>query len=85
MYYVYLLRSSKNGKYYIGQTSNLRLRFSEHNRGLNQSSKSGVKWKLVYYEAYPTRQEAIVRERKLKHHGKGLSEIKRRLTSLVDD
>ena len=31
MFYVYVLKSRKNGSVYIGYTSNLRRRFEEHN------------------------------------------------------
>ncbi len=32
----------------------------------------------IYYEAYTTKASAMERERKLKLHGKGLAEIKKR-------
>lgn len=85
MYYVYLLRNRQSHKFYVGQTNNLQKRFSDHIQGLNKSTKSETSWDLVYYEAYRTRQEAVLRERRLKHHGKGLAELKKRLTSLVHD
>ena len=33
MYYVYLIESLKDGRYYIGQTNNLEERLKYHNRG----------------------------------------------------
>ncbi|MFA4818460.1 MAG: GIY-YIG nuclease family protein [Patescibacteria group bacterium] len=36
---------------YIGYTNNLKKRFSEHNKGINRSTKGKRPWKLVYYEA----------------------------------
>ena len=39
MFYVYVLESLKNGNLYFGFTHDLKKRFSEHNRGLNQSTK----------------------------------------------
>ena len=74
MHYVYILKSESE-KYYIGCTSDLRRRFEEHNRHGSISTK-GHMWKLVYYEAYPTLSAARYRESKLKHHGKGIAEIK---------
>ena len=80
MYYVYVLHSNSTDRYYIGYTHDLKQRFSQHNQALNIATKSGVPWDLVYYEAYPTKASATERERKLKHHGKGLAEIKKRIS-----
>lgn len=80
MYYVYLLKSKCNGKFYLGSTDDLKQRFYTHNHGDNLATKAGIPWRLVYYEAYPTRADAKNRETKLKHHGKGIAEIKKRLT-----
>lgn len=84
MYYVYLLKSESADKYYLGYTANLRQRFYHHNQGRNSATKSGTPWRLVYYEAYTTKAAALSREKKLKHHGKGLSEIKRRVEAFVE-
>lgn len=51
MFYTYVLQSKKNKEIYIGFTSDLRNRLSEHNQGLNFSTKRYIPWKLVYYEA----------------------------------
>jgi putative endonuclease len=79
MYYVYLLRSQKTGKFYVGSTSDLQRRFYQHNEGLNTSTKSDRPWNLVYYEAFPAKALALGRERNLKRYGKGLVELKKRL------
>ena len=83
MYYVYVLRSEKTGHCYIGQAKDLKNRFYSHNSGKNIATKAGQPWELVYYEAFSTRQLAVDRERKLKNHGKGFAELKRRI-GLVD-
>lgn len=80
MYYVYLLKSRKINQFYVGYTANLRERLSSHNKGQNTATKSGMPWQVVYYEAYPTKADALKRELKLKHHGKGLAELKKRIT-----
>ena len=36
-------------------------------------------WRLVYYEAYASERDARLRERRLKHHGSGKAELKKRL------
>lgn len=79
MHYVYLLRSEKTGKFYIGYSDDLKKRFYQHNNSQSSSTESGVPWTLVYYEAFPAKALALERERKLKRYGKGLTELKKRL------
>jgi putative endonuclease len=52
MYYVYVLKSQKDGKAYIGSTADLQRRLSEHNDGRVFSTRARVPFELVYYEAY---------------------------------
>lgn len=66
MYYVYLLQSQKDEKYYIGQTENVEKRLQEHNSGLVSATKSRRPFRLVGYEKYETRDEARWREHNLK-------------------
>jgi hypothetical protein len=51
MYYVYILLSLKDNKFYIGFTSNLKRRLKEHNYGKNISTKSRLPLKLIYEKA----------------------------------
>ena len=70
MYYVYVLQNEANeADFYLGQTSDLRRRLADHNEGRNRSTK-GRTWKVVYYEAYVTRQAAMKRERLMKNDGR---------------
>lgn len=55
MYYVYVLRSKKDKKLYIGYTPNLRNRIKKHNRREIMSTKGRVPFELIYYEAYKNR------------------------------
>ena len=48
MWYVYVLRSDKNGWLYIGLTKDVDRRLSEHNRGYNRSTKGKGPFRLVY-------------------------------------
>jgi len=67
MFTVYILRSFKNNKRYIGQTSKDALkRLSEHNKGYNRWTKQNGPFKLVYCEEYETRTDARKRENFLK-------------------
>ncbi len=80
MYYTYVLFSEKDGKQYVGYTRNLKLRFEQHNKGQVQSTKHRLPFKLIYYEACLTEEDAKKREKHLKtHYGKMF--LKKRLKS----
>lgn len=80
MHYLYLLHSKKTNSFYIGTTSDLFSRSYHHNAGENASTRRGIPWKMVYFEAYPTKTDALRRERKLKQYGQALRQIKARIT-----
>jgi len=64
---VYLLRSLKDSKQYIGSTSRgCETRLAEHNKGLVKSTKSRRPFKLVSYQPCKTIVEAAVLEKKYK-------------------
>jgi putative endonuclease len=70
-YYVYVLRSSKDKKFYTGYTNNLKSRFELHQKGRVDSTKNRRPLKLIYYEACLNQQDATHREKYLKtYHGK---------------
>jgi putative endonuclease len=82
MYYVYLLKSEKNNRIYIGSTNNLKKRIKEHNKGKVFSTKYYLPWRLIYYEAYDKESLARLREKRLKYNGNALRELKKRLNLL---
>lgn len=84
MYYVYFLKSENFDQIYDGWTSDFRRRLKQHNNGENKSTKRYLPWKLVYYEAFLSKKDAMVRELKLKNHGKGIYDLKRRLVNSLD-
>ena len=68
MFYIYILRTSKN-TLYIGQTNNLEKRIKEHKKKSSKSAKYVryfTSFSLVYSEKYPTRKKAMQREAQLK-------------------
>jgi len=65
-HYVYVLRSIKDGRLYVGYTANLRRRLTEHNAGMVPSTKHRIPFKLIYYEACTQQADALRRERYLK-------------------
>jgi len=79
MYYVYLLKSKKDNKLYIGLTNNLTRRLTEHNQGLNKSTKYRRPLSLIYYEAYVLLKDAQIREEKLKKFKNSYAELKKRI------
>ena len=62
MYYVYILKSKKDGRLYKGLTESLEKRILQHNNGYNKSTKGFIPWVLVYHENFETRKEARARE-----------------------
>jgi putative endonuclease len=65
-FYVYILKSIKDGSYYIGQTSNLKERLKQHNRGYSSFTKLRKPYELIYKNSFETRKEAVKKERELK-------------------
>ena len=65
-YYVYVLRSKLDGKFYTGFTTDLILRLSEHNRGKVTSTKKRIPLEIIYYEFCLYLEDAIHREKYLK-------------------
>lgn len=66
MYYVYILQSKKDSKFYTGYTNNLKQRVKQHCDGKVLSTKNRLPLKLVYYEACLNQQDATHREKYLK-------------------
>ena len=66
MYFVYVIRS-KEGFRYTGMTEDLEKRLAEHNnKELSFWTKRGTQWKLIYSEGFPSKSDALKRERWLK-------------------
>ena len=84
MYYVYVLKSQKYKRTYIGSTSDLKRRVREHNKGRVKATKYGIPWNLVYYEAFWSKKDALGREMHLKKYGSALGFLKRRIKYSLD-
>ena len=70
-YWVYVLRSLKDGNKYTGYTKNLPSRFEAHQKGEVQSTKHRRPFELIYFEGCLNQQDATKREKYLKtHYGK---------------
>ncbi|MEK7503600.1 MAG: GIY-YIG nuclease family protein [Patescibacteria group bacterium] len=84
MYFVYILKSKAYGNLYIGSTNDLKKRLSEHNRGINKSTKYRIPLVLVYYEAYTAEADARMREKKLKQFKNSYGELKKRIINSIN-
>jgi putative endonuclease len=65
-FYVYILRSKVDSKFYTGYTSDILRRLDEHNSGKVFSTKKRTPFNLVYYEFCLNKDDAIHREKYLK-------------------
>lgn len=81
MYYVYVLKSIKDSKLYVGHTKNLTNRIKQHNQGLVEATQKRRPLKIVYYEASNILEDTIKREASLKT-GFGRAYLKRRLQNI---
>lgn len=66
MYFVYLLESLKDGGWYIGFSEDVNQRLIYHNAGRNVSTADRRPLRLIYYEAYQNKMDALGREKFLK-------------------
>jgi putative endonuclease len=69
MFYVYVLRSLKDNKYYFGQTNDPRKRFKLHNLGKVRSTEFRRPFVILGFKKFETRDAARWYEYNLKHHG----------------
>jgi len=80
MFWMYVLKSNKDGKLYIGSTGNLERRLREHVQGLVKSTRNRRPLALVYEETFSTKEEAQNREKYFKGGGKA----RKILTELIN-
>ncbi|HOV14720.1 MAG TPA: GIY-YIG nuclease family protein [Spirochaetota bacterium] len=86
MYYVYVIKHSETNDLYIGYSIDIEKRLQEHNNKESKftSKKSGY-WELVYFEAYKNMNDAITREKRLKHHGRAKQELYKRIEKSLSE
>ncbi len=65
-YYIYVLKSEKDGMFYTGYTNDLKARLKMHNQGKVTSKKNRIPLVLVYFEGCLSQQDATHREKYLK-------------------
>jgi len=72
-YYVYILRSIKDGKYYIGSTADVIARIRFHNAGLQRSTRNRTPFELIYQEGCASKSTALAREKQIKSYKGGVA------------
>lgn len=74
-FFVYILRSQADGRYYCGQTSDLDRRLRQHNDPEYSVSKTTKRfqgpWEMVWSRELESRSEAMKMEKAIK--GRGIS------------
>jgi len=68
MFWVYLLQNP-DGKFYVGQTDDLQVRVTNHNRTdkiCGKFTRKNGPWLLVWSETHSDRSSAMQREREIK-------------------
>ena len=58
MFYVYVLKSIKDGKLYVGKTNDLKSRFHLHQAGRVNATKNRLPLQLIFYEAFINKTDA---------------------------
>ncbi len=82
MFTVYVLKSLKNNKRYVGYTSKSgAVRLAEHNSGTNKFTRHNKPFVLTYSEEFDTKTEALIREKFLKS-GKGREFLDKEISTL---
>ena len=61
----------------MGYTRNLKKRLELHNKGKGAKFTRGRTWKVMYFEKYKTKKEAILREYYIKKNRKFRNSIKK--------
>ncbi|MBI4991060.1 GIY-YIG nuclease family protein [Candidatus Gottesmanbacteria bacterium] len=77
MYYTYILFNHITNRYYVGYSPDLRNRLKKHLSGKVKCTKSNLNYNLVWYCAFPTREQATDFEKYLKS-GSGVAFMKKR-------
>jgi putative endonuclease len=83
MFFVYVLLSKIDSKFYIGFTEDIQDRIKAHNSGSVESTKYRKPFVLIYYEAYLDMLDARGREKFLKS-GSGHRFLKKQLVNYFD-
>ncbi|MBV6484249.1 MAG: hypothetical protein KFKLKKLM_00743 [Flavobacteriales bacterium] len=69
-YFVYIIKSLKHARFYVGMSSDFKKRLQSHNLGLNTSTRYGIPWiKIWLSNSFDLKHDALVLEKKIKKRG----------------
>jgi len=71
MIYVYILRSLKDGGYYVGVSKNVSARLKKHNSRSVRSTKGRIPFIIVMFEEHDSYKSARAREKAIKAYKGG--------------
>jgi putative endonuclease len=83
MFYVYVLTMS-NDQLYIGFATNLKERIQKHKDGKVFTTKKYLPIRLIYYECYLSKKDALDREYKIKRFGSTWRHLKKRINNSIE-
>ncbi len=66
MYWTYVLKSQSSGVFYVGYTSDLKMRLKQHNSGRGKFTRTKGPWELFHTEKFHEETDAVKRERQIK-------------------
>ena len=66
MFYAYVIKSLHYDFFYKGHCENLEVRLAQHNSGMTVSIRKYVPFRVIYFEEFVTRAQAIQREKYFK-------------------
>jgi predicted GIY-YIG superfamily endonuclease len=79
MHYVFLIESvNDRTRHYVGQSSNLKQRLTDHNAGKSIHTRRYMPWNLVCYLGFAGKTKALAFEKYLKS-GSGKTFLRRHL------
>ncbi len=87
MWFVYVIQNIVSDRVYIGITNDLKRRLKEHNSKGSRSytQKYRQMWRLIYFEGYRSKKDAVDREKKLKQHGSSKKNLYKRIKNSFYD
>ncbi len=65
-HYMYLLKSLKDKRHYIGYSEDVEKRLAYHNSGRQRSTKNRIPFELIYFEKFDNKTDALRREKEIK-------------------
>lgn len=83
MYFVYILKSTVQGRCYVGYAEDVLSRLKKHNGGANKSTRPFRPWQVIYTEQFPDKKSAWLREHQIKSY-KGGAAFHRLLRDLAE-